>query len=423
MSVIVKTNDLLTDDLNIATIDLYSDLTFLVSGLKGDKGDPGLSEEEHEELLNAIEEANRQARYAENKGDVADEAAISAGNAEESLMTYMEETVYPTMSRADNAIKGAENIDVVIEYEEDDSAYLYVKDRNGVWHSSTRLNGPKGDKGDKGDAGTTDYNELINKPTIPNKVSQLENDSKYTTEKYVDDKIAEVETFKTPNITIYGQPTINNGQISNFSATNYAQFPFMVNFQNRPFNIHICLTTSNDITTQQNIFDSRFGLAFAIRNKHLICAYSTNGTSWESELIGSHELKANTTYYINLKWQDNKFGVYLSEDHEIYLQDIDYSVNATPASKQIIIGKDFTNNYVFGGIVNLNYCYLTIGEDLIWQGMDDVGLSTRLATDLSNIDDEGIEKIKEIVSRDYLEMTAILDDGTMVKYRVYGKEV
>lgn len=39
--------------------------------------------------------------------------------------------------------------------------------------------GEKGDKGDKGDAGTTDYNDLINKPTIPSNTSDLTNDSKF----------------------------------------------------------------------------------------------------------------------------------------------------------------------------------------------------------------------------------------------------
>ena len=41
--------------------------------------------------------------------------------------------------------------------------------------------GAKGDKGDKGDPGTTDYNELLNKPTIPTKTSDLTNDSGFMT--------------------------------------------------------------------------------------------------------------------------------------------------------------------------------------------------------------------------------------------------
>lgn len=43
------------------------------------------------------------------------------------------------------------------------------------------IQGPKGDKGDKGDPGTTDYNNLLNKPTIPSKTSQLTNDSGFVT--------------------------------------------------------------------------------------------------------------------------------------------------------------------------------------------------------------------------------------------------
>lgn len=41
--------------------------------------------------------------------------------------------------------------------------------------------GPKGDTGPAGPAGTTDYNDLINKPTIPSKVSDLTNDSGFLT--------------------------------------------------------------------------------------------------------------------------------------------------------------------------------------------------------------------------------------------------
>ena len=52
---------------------------------------------------------------------------------------------------------------------------------------------PKGDKGDTGatgPVGTTDYNDLINKPVIPSKLSDLTNDSNFATEAYVTNAIS-----------------------------------------------------------------------------------------------------------------------------------------------------------------------------------------------------------------------------------------
>ena len=60
------------------------------------------------------------------------------------------------------------------------------------------IQGPKGDKGDTGEqgpkgdtgpAGTTDYNNLLNKPTIPTKTSQLTNDSNFVTASTLDTRM------------------------------------------------------------------------------------------------------------------------------------------------------------------------------------------------------------------------------------------
>ena len=211
------------------------------------------------------------------------------------------------------------------------------------------------------------------------------------------ESIADLQLFKFPNATIYGQPTINNGQISGFSETNYMQFPFIVNFQNRPFEIKMCFTTSNNVTTQENIFDSAYGLAFAIRNRHFIAAISQNGSTWSMELQGTYTVLPNTTYYIKLVWDGQSYYLRYSLDDSVYEIDFSGEINYTPYPKQIIIGKSLDNRYVFRGNINFNYCSLTISEKLVWQGMDDVGLATRLAVDLANIDQAGEQKIKDII--------------------------
>lgn len=219
------------------------------------------------------------------------------------------------------------------------------------------------------------------------------------TKEYVDEKIKEVELFKFPNATIIGNPTINNGQISDFSNDDYLEFPFLVDFRDRPFEINFQITTGSNITTQENILDSDYGLAFAIRNKHIVLALSFNGTSWATEQTGALELETNTTYKFKISWNRLSYKVQYSIDGgTTYFDDITFGATQAPYPKQMYIGVGKLANNHFSGIINLNYANVTLSNTLIWQGMDDVGLATRLATDLSNIDDAGKEKIKEIAS-------------------------
>lgn len=218
---------------------------------------------------------------------------------------------------------------------------------------------------------------------------------------YVDGEIEKVQLYKFPNATIVGQPTINNGQISNFSQANYLRFPFIVNFQGRPFEINTDFTTGANVTAQENIFDSDFGFAFAVRSGRLVIALSSNGTSWNiGEGVGSLTITPNTSYMAKLSWDGTTYKVAVSTNGgESYTDDISVSSSESLYPKQVFIGIGQNGLQVlnaFSGIINLNYCDLTISNKLVWQGMDDVGLATRLAVDLSNIDDAGKQKIKEI---------------------------
>lgn len=214
-------------------------------------------------------------------------------------------------------------------------------------------------------------------------------------------KVDDLELFKFPNATIIGTPTINNGQISGFSQTSYLQFPFLMDFQGRHFAINMEFTTAADVTNQQNIFDSDFGLAFAIRSAKFVIAVSSNGTSWNiGEGVGSHTVLPNTTYRVQLSWNGTAYKLsYSLNGGESYTEDISLASTESPFAKQVYIGVG--ENYAsvlnfFKGIINLNYASLYVADSLVWQGMDDVGLASRLATDLSNIDAAGEQRIKDI---------------------------
>lgn len=247
--------------------------------------------------------------------------------------------------------------------------------------------------------------------SVPTKTSQLENDSSFAqiddlstqedkvwSASKVSQRFSEVEMAKFPNVTIFGQPTINQGQISNFSATNYCQFPFIVNFQNQSFELDFEITTGDEVTQQHNVFDSQFGLAFAVRDSKFVLAISTNGTSWNiGEVIGSHVVLPNSTYRIRLIWDKANLTLeYSTDGGSTYVLDTTRPLTEQPYPKQMFIGITSDKSTFFNGIINLNYAFLSIANKLIWQGMDDVGLSTRADVSLSNLDDLGKQTISDL---------------------------
>lgn len=262
----------------------------------------------------------------------------------------------------------------------------------------------------------------VNNSIILNKEGAYYNDSEIaTTEdiKTVNDKITELELYKTPNVVIYGYPAISNGQISDFSQSDYLQFPFLVDFKQQYFLIQMCFTTGDNVTSQENIFDSEYGLAFAIRNGHFVIATSFDGQSWAGENVGTYNVLPNTTYYVKFRWLNGNYNLSYSLDNSTYNNDIQFYSLSTPYPKQIIIGK--SSNNAFSGIINLNYCSLYIGDREVWRGMDDVGLSTRLQTDLGNIDAAGEAKIKELAGGKYY--FEIEEDGGNARFREAGIKI
>lgn len=216
------------------------------------------------------------------------------------------------------------------------------------------------------------------------------------------DNIKDIELFKFPNATIIGEPIIQNGQVSGFTAENYLQFPFILDLHDKPFVIDFCFTTGNDVTTQQNILDSEFGLALAIANGKGLMAISHNGTSWAGSIVGTLAIQPNTTYYARMSWNRMNYQTQLSTDGTTYTPDMNFGSTQSPYPRTMFIGGCSGSAightpHPFSGTINMNYAYLTVDGNIIWQGMDDAGLATRMTTDVSNITEAGKERIKQIV--------------------------
>lgn len=214
-------------------------------------------------------------------------------------------------------------------------------------------------------------------------------------------RISDIELFKFPNANIVGEPKIVSGNVSRFTSTDYMIFPFVVDVKNKKFRFEFCYATAEDVTTQQNIIDSKYGLAIAVQGGHWVVAASSNGTSWDIGVAtGTYDVQPNTTYHVRAYWDLQTYKLDVSTEEGEWINDI-----TTPST----LGLHPTTIYIGGspnifgegsahpalGTINMNHCYLYIADLLVWQGMDDAGLSTRADVSLSNLDELGEKRFAD----------------------------
>lgn len=211
-------------------------------------------------------------------------------------------------------------------------------------------------------------------------------------------QVEELKLFKFPNLTIIGNPTINHGQVSDFSSDNYLILPSIFDNKGRSFEVNVAFTTDSNVTAAQNIIGGKFCMALYVQNEKLTLRLSSNGKDWNIlSKTSEFTVKPNTTYFIKVVFDRLQYKLLYSTDGINYTQD--WSVTNTlepyPGVVYFGVGNNFFNP--FQGIINLNKCDIKFNNTIVWQGMDDVGLATRLATDLSNLDEEGENVLRQII--------------------------
>lgn len=224
----------------------------------------------------------------------------------------------------------------------------------------------------------------------------------------------EVKIFKTPNATIHGNPTISNGQITGFSSTDYLAMPFSFNFNQKSFELKMAFTTGEDVNTIQNIFGSSYCIAAFIQTGKLNFKVSSDGVSWDLiNYTSTFDIRPNTTYYVKFGFTGIDYKVSYSLNGTEYTDDASIGRTLWPHNGQVYIGVGNNFNNPFKGIINFNKCEIRVSGTVYWEGMDDVGLATRLGTDLDNIDEEGIKKIREFAAEEIAQFSPMTFRGTL----------
>lgn len=215
-------------------------------------------------------------------------------------------------------------------------------------------------------------------------------------------RIEDLTTSRIPDVIYRGTPQITGGQVSNFSTTNYLLFPFEDISRSLPFDIYFSFTTSNDVTTQQNIIDSKFGIALAIKDNKGIMALSSNGTSWNiGSVTGTNTLYPNTTYYVKYSWTGTEYNASLSTNDTEYIPDMRLASNLSPYKTTIYIGGCNQNEishtpFPFKGIINFSKSRVVVNGITVWEGMADVGLASRANVSLNNLDEVGEKRFTDL---------------------------
>lgn len=235
-------------------------------------------------------------------------------------------------------------------------------------------------------------------------------------------RIEDLTVARFPNVVVKGTPQIIGGQVSGFSATNYLQFPFVDISRGYPFDIYFSFTTADDVTTQQNILDSYYGIALAIQNEKGIIALSSNGTSWDiGTATGTNTLTPNTTYYAKCSWTGAAYTAALSQDDQSYVPDMNIASSVSIHKTTIFIGGSPElfgpgSAHPFKGTINFNNSKVVVNGITVWEGMSDVGLASRANVSLNNLDEVGEARFTNILSEtgsalDYTGTTLSLENA------------
>lgn len=229
--------------------------------------------------------------------------------------------------------------------------------------SSTPLNNPKLYEAQGALLTSTDYSQLVS----------------YVGGLYAQDPTADY--FPQPiheiNYTTIGTLTNNDDVISGFSSSNYALLPDAFN-PSGTWEQQWKFTTGASVSDYQRItgaeHDVHSGANLVLHNEKMQIWLTNSTGTWTINGGDSNEngnFVANTTYWVRVKYDGNKYVVSQSSDRQTFTDIITVNNPAKIYSAEpntVGVGSLNGSPSPFQGSIDMNDCYIKEGNTITWHG-------------------------------------------------------
>lgn len=182
------------------------------------------------------------------------------------------------------------------------------------------------------------------------------------------------------NVEVVGSPVVNNGVLSGFSSTTWANLPKAFNPSNKNWEMFYKFKTGtigtiqyilNTISVGYQPFDIRIGED----GKLQVASFINNTSTLLFSIIGTTALTPATDYYVKLAYNSvtgYELSLGTSKDN-LLIEGTNNTTTAINSGSIPTLGADFNNdgNYfqgAFTGSIDLKECYIKIDNELWWSG-------------------------------------------------------
>nr|DAY58550.1 MAG TPA: hypothetical protein [Caudoviricetes sp.] len=182
------------------------------------------------------------------------------------------------------------------------------------------------------------------------------------------------------NVEVVGSPVVNNGVLSGFSSTTWANLPKAFNPSNKNWEMFYKFKTGT-IGTIQYILNTisvgyqPFDISIGEDGKLQAASFINNTSTLLFSIIGTTALTPATDYYVKLAYNSvtgYELSLGTSKDN-LLIEGTNNTTTAINSGSIPTLGADFNNdgNYfqgAFTGSIDLKECYIKIDNELWWSG-------------------------------------------------------